>query len=178
MKNHSGQKFRDTFFFYIFFSIWVFLHEHSQITGQQEKGQTNSLAPFNHFHTLYRLLDISRAITAWSSPLGIYLNRKPLVSKLKSLTTKLSTPPPPPAPTHLHRITFNGQNDTLWAQTLWGKVFQDYINFSFIRLEISAVFLSVSLPHNIYLFEDNYENTRKIYETCSKFTIETPERRQ
>ena len=38
-----------------FFSIWVFFHEHSRITGLQGKGEDISLTP--HF------LDISRAIT-------------------------------------------------------------------------------------------------------------------
>ena len=58
-----------TFFF--FFSIWVFFHEHSQFTGQQGKGEGIYLTPLYHFHPLHRHLDISRAITAESSPLHI-----------------------------------------------------------------------------------------------------------
>ena len=33
------------------------------------------------------------------------------------------------------------------------------------------------LPANIYLFEVNNRNTRKMCEICSKLTIKTPERR-
>ena len=54
----------------IFFSISVFFHEHSQFTGQQEKGEAISLIPLYHFHPLYRHLDITRGITAESSPLA------------------------------------------------------------------------------------------------------------
>ena len=58
-------------YIYIFFSMWVFLHEHSRITGLQGKGKGISLTPHYHFHPLHRNLDISRAITAESSPLHI-----------------------------------------------------------------------------------------------------------
>ena len=54
-----------------FFSIWVFFHEHSRFTGQQGKGEGIYLTPLCHFHPLHRHLDISRAITAESSPLHI-----------------------------------------------------------------------------------------------------------
>ena len=54
-----------------FFSLWVFFHEHSRLTGQQWKGEAISLTPFYQFHPLHRHLDISRAITAESSPLRI-----------------------------------------------------------------------------------------------------------
>ena len=54
-----------------FFSIWVFFHNHSRITGLQEKGEGISLTPHYHFHRLHRYLDISRAITEESSPLHI-----------------------------------------------------------------------------------------------------------
>ena len=54
-----------------FFSIWVFFHEHSRFTGQQGKGEGIYLTPLYHFHPLHRHLDISRAITAESSPLHI-----------------------------------------------------------------------------------------------------------
>ena len=55
----------------IFFSIWVFAHDHSRITGLQGKGEGISLTPHYHFHPLHRHFDISRAITAESSPLHI-----------------------------------------------------------------------------------------------------------
>ena len=58
-------------FFFYFFSIWVFFHEHSRFTGQQGKGEGNYLTPLYHFHPLHRHLDISRAIAAESSPLHI-----------------------------------------------------------------------------------------------------------
>ena len=53
------------------FSIWVFFHEHSRFAGQQGKGEGIFLTPLYHFHPLHRHLDISRAITAESSPLHI-----------------------------------------------------------------------------------------------------------
>ena len=53
----------------IFFSIWVFFHDHSWFTGQQEKGEVLSITPLYHFHTLHWHLDINRVITAGSSPL-------------------------------------------------------------------------------------------------------------
>ena len=62
-------------FFFVFFSIWVFFNEHSRITGLQGKGECISLDPHYHFHTLYRQLDISRAITPESSPLHLARNR-------------------------------------------------------------------------------------------------------
>ena len=58
-------------YIYFFFSIWVFFHEHSRFTGQQGKGEGIYLTPLYHFHPLHRHLDISRAITAESSPLRI-----------------------------------------------------------------------------------------------------------
>ena len=56
------------FCFLFFFSIWVLFHEHSRITGLQGKGEGISLTPHHHFYPLHRQLDISRAITAESSP--------------------------------------------------------------------------------------------------------------
>ena len=56
---------------HFFFSIGVFFHEHSRITGLQGKGEGISLTPHYHFHPLHRHLDISRAITADSAPLHI-----------------------------------------------------------------------------------------------------------
>ena len=58
-----------------FFSICVFFHSHSRITGLQGKGKGISLTPHYHFHPLHRHLDISRTITAESSPLYIASSR-------------------------------------------------------------------------------------------------------
>ena len=73
---------------WIFFSIWVFFHDHSRITGLQGKGEGISLTPHYHFHPLHRHLDISRAITAESLPLHIASSRT-RTGNLWSLTTKL-----------------------------------------------------------------------------------------
>ena len=54
-----------------FFYIWVLFHDHSPITGLQEKGEGISLTSLYHFHPLHRHRDISRAITVESSPLHI-----------------------------------------------------------------------------------------------------------
>ena len=59
----------------ILLSIWVFFHDHSRITGLQGKREGISLAPHYHFHPPHRHLDISRAITAESSPLHIGSSR-------------------------------------------------------------------------------------------------------
>ena len=62
--------------FLLFFSIWVFFHEHSRITELQGKGGGGiSLTPHYHLHLLHSHLDISRAITAESSPLDIASSR-------------------------------------------------------------------------------------------------------
>ena len=58
-------------FLFLFFSIWVFFHNHLQITGLQAKGEGISLAPHYQFHSLHRLLDINWAITAETSTLRI-----------------------------------------------------------------------------------------------------------
>ena len=47
--------------FFKIFSIWVFFHEHSRITGLQGKGEGISLTPHYHFDTHYRHWDISQA---------------------------------------------------------------------------------------------------------------------
>ena len=52
---------------YHFFSIWVFFHDHSRITGQQENGEGISLTRHYHYHAFHRHLEISRDITAESS---------------------------------------------------------------------------------------------------------------
>ena len=57
--------------FLTFFCLWVFFHNHSRITELQGKGEGTSLTPHYHVHPLYRHLDISRVITAESSPLHI-----------------------------------------------------------------------------------------------------------
>ena len=54
-----------------FFSIWVFIHENSQITGLQGKGEGIFLTPHYHFHPLHTHLDINGANTAENSPLHI-----------------------------------------------------------------------------------------------------------
>ena len=74
-----------------FFSMWVFIHEHSQTTGLQGEEEGISLTPHCHFHPLHRYLDISRVIIAESSPLHIAnsLTRTGNLSERKSLTTKL-----------------------------------------------------------------------------------------
>ena len=72
------------------FSIWVFFHKkHLRITGLQGKGEGISLTPHYHFHPLHSHLDVSRAVTAESTPLHIVVKREPLVSNCKSVTTKL-----------------------------------------------------------------------------------------
>ena len=63
---------RRTFFF---FSIWIFFHDHSRITGLQGKGKGISITPHYHFHPLHRHLDISKTITTESSPLQIGSSR-------------------------------------------------------------------------------------------------------
>ena len=58
-----------------FFPIRVFFYEYPRITGLHGKGEGISLTPRYHFHPLHIYLDISRAITAESSPLHIASNR-------------------------------------------------------------------------------------------------------
>ena len=50
-------------------------HEHSRIIGPQGKGKGISLTSHYHLHPLHRHLDISRVITAESSPLHIESSR-------------------------------------------------------------------------------------------------------
>ena len=66
---------RYVFIYLLFFSIWVFFHNHSRITRLQVKGERISSTPHYHFHPLQRHLDISHAITAESSPLHISSSR-------------------------------------------------------------------------------------------------------
>ena len=58
-----------------FFSISVFFHEYSRLTGQQGKGEGIYLTPLYHFHSLHRHLGISWAITAESSPVYVASSR-------------------------------------------------------------------------------------------------------
>ena len=71
--------------FLIFFPIWVFFHNHSWITGLHGKGEGISSTPHYHFHPLHRHLDISRAITAESSPPHIGRSRTGTFRPLMSL---------------------------------------------------------------------------------------------
>ena len=57
----------------LFFSIWVFFHEHSGITGLQGKEEGISLTPHCHFQLPHGHLDISGATAAGSSLLRIYI---------------------------------------------------------------------------------------------------------
>ena len=91
--NHSvgsGTPKNDAFFYYLGFLSRTF-----RIHGtQQGKGEGIYLTPLYHFHPLHRHLDISRVITAESSPLHIAGSRNrtgnlPLVSERKSLITTL-----------------------------------------------------------------------------------------
>ena len=59
----------------VFIYIWVFFDEHSQFTEQQGKREGIYLTPLYYFHSLHRHLDISRTITADSSPLHIASSR-------------------------------------------------------------------------------------------------------
>ena len=47
---------------YIYFSIWVFCHEHPRFTVQQGKGEAISLTPLYYFQLHHRHLDINLAI--------------------------------------------------------------------------------------------------------------------
>ena len=55
----------------LFFSIWVFFHEHTQFTGQQEKGKVICLTGLNHFYPLCSYLNISLATKAETTLLHI-----------------------------------------------------------------------------------------------------------
>ena len=79
-----------------FFSIWFFFHEHSRFTVQQGKRGIYLTSPY-HFHPLHRCLDISRELTAESSPLRIassrtrtgdlwFPNGRSLTAKLRALS--------------------------------------------------------------------------------------------
>ena len=61
--------------FFLFFSMWVFFHKHSLITGLQGKGEGIYLSSHLYFHPLHRHLEISRGITAGGWPLRIASSR-------------------------------------------------------------------------------------------------------
>ena len=63
------------FLFVCFFSIWIFFHDHSQITGLQGKGEGLSLTPYYHFT---RFTDT------------LVSERKPLTTKPRSLLRMLN----------------------------------------------------------------------------------------
>ena len=78
--------------FFTFFSIWVFFHNDSRITGLQGNAEGISLTPHYHVHSLHRHLDIKpgdycRELTSAHRKLPDS-NREPLVSKRKSLATR------------------------------------------------------------------------------------------
>ena len=81
------------FFFFLFFSVLVFFHGYSRITGLQGKGEGISLTPQFHFHQLHRYLDISRAIAAESSPLHITSNRTRIGNLRTQVANHLATRP-------------------------------------------------------------------------------------
>ena len=58
-------------FFFFFFFYLGFLSRTFTIRGTAREGEGIYLTPLYHFHPLHRHLDISRAITAESSPLHI-----------------------------------------------------------------------------------------------------------
>ena len=59
----------------LFFSMWVFFHEHWWITGLQGKGRAFHYLLTTPFHPLHRHLDISGTMTAESLPLHIASSR-------------------------------------------------------------------------------------------------------
>ena len=59
----------------LFFSVSVFFHEHSRISGKKENGEAIFNSSSYHFHPLQRYLGISRTITAESLPLHLGSDR-------------------------------------------------------------------------------------------------------
>ena len=68
----------------IFFSIWVFFHQHSWITGLQGKGEDISLTPHYHFHSLHRHSTMIRVII-----LNIYVNHQSYLKQFLNPSWKL-----------------------------------------------------------------------------------------
>ena len=64
-------KFYTTWIFF-FFSLWVFFHEHSRFTGQQEKEAGIFLTPLYHFQPFHRDLNVGCTITAESSHVFVW----------------------------------------------------------------------------------------------------------
>ena len=69
-----GQLIEFFFFFLIFLSGFSFTNIHD-LRDSRRKGEAIYLTPLYHFHALHRHLDISRAITAKSSPQRIASSR-------------------------------------------------------------------------------------------------------
>ena len=64
--------FQESIYSFISFNVYPQDRKNNKrITGLWGKGEDIFLTPHYHFHTLHRHLDISRAITAESSPLYI-----------------------------------------------------------------------------------------------------------
>ena len=78
--------------FLVFFSIWVFFHQHSRIKGLQVKGESiflNSLLPLAPAsQTLRHCRELTSAQR--QQP---HSKQEPLVSERKSLTTNIATHP-------------------------------------------------------------------------------------
>ena len=68
----------------LYIYIYIYIYINSQFTGQQGKEEA-----LNHFHPVNRHLDISRVITAGSSPLHIGSSRTRTGNLRKSLTITL-----------------------------------------------------------------------------------------
>ena len=74
----------------IFFSMWVFFHEHSRFTGHYGEWEAISLTPLYHLQPLHRHLNISQVITAERSPLHI-ASRRTQTGNLWFLSALLTT---------------------------------------------------------------------------------------
>ena len=59
----------------VFFSVWVFFHEHSRFTGKQGKGKAISLTSLYHLQTGSQTFRYHPMNTAESSPLHIASSR-------------------------------------------------------------------------------------------------------
>ena len=71
----------------LFFSIWVFFHDHSQFIGQQEKWEVICLTGLYHFHQFCSYLNISRATKAETS--------LPLIASCRTRTRNFDYCTPP-----------------------------------------------------------------------------------
>ena len=68
----------------IFFSIWVFFHQHLWITGLRGKREGISLTPHYHFHSLHRHLTMIRVVI-----LNIYVNHQSYLKQFLNPSWKL-----------------------------------------------------------------------------------------